>query len=198
MWIGTSDRGLVHVHQGRTDLFERSDGLSGDFIERLFEDREGDIWVAALDGLDRFRDLAVPTISVTQGLSNATVESVLAARDGSVWLGALDGLNRWDNGRVTVYHKGNGLPDDAIIFQDFRDRIWVPTRCGVAFLENGRFTPVSSVPSGVQFQHLVRSSATYNIRGMTARKNLRAVNSYSRLALSVPAQHDQRDPEQVR
>jgi len=183
-----------------TDLFERSDGLSGDFIERLFEDREGDIWVATLDGLDRFRDLAVPTISVTQGLSNATVESVLAARDGSVWLGALDGLNRWDNGRVTVYHKGTGLPDDAIesIFHDFRDRIWVATRRGVAFLENGRFTPVSSVPSGVQFQHLVRSSATYNIRGMTARKNLRAVNSYSRLALSVPAQHDQRDPEQVR
>jgi hypothetical protein len=45
---------------------------------------EGDIWVATLDGLDRFRDLAVPTISVKQGLSNATVESVLAARDGSV------------------------------------------------------------------------------------------------------------------
>ena len=43
LWIGTSDRGLVHVHQGRTDVFERSDGLSGDFIERLFEDREGDI-----------------------------------------------------------------------------------------------------------------------------------------------------------
>ena len=152
LWIGTSDRGLVHVHRGGTDVFERSDGLSGDFIERLFEDREGDIWVATLDGLDRFRDLAVPTISVKQGLSNATVESVLAARDGSVWLGTLDGLNRWDNGRVTVYHKGNGLPDDAIesLFQDFRDRIWVATRRGLAFLENGRFTPVGSVPGGVQ------------------------------------------------
>ena len=32
LWIGTTDRGLLHVHQGRTDVFAQSDGLSGDFI----------------------------------------------------------------------------------------------------------------------------------------------------------------------
>jgi ligand-binding sensor domain-containing protein len=52
LWIGTTDRGLLHVHQGRTDVFAQSDGLSGDFIRTLFEDREGNIWVAATDGLD--------------------------------------------------------------------------------------------------------------------------------------------------
>jgi len=150
-WIGTTDRGVVHVHQGRTDAFQRSDGLSADFIKKFFEDREGNIWVATLDGLDRFRNLAVPTISVKQGLSNATVESVLASRDGSVWLGTTDGLNRWNNGRITVYRKSSGLPDDAIqsLFQDFRGQLWVSTRRGVAFLENGRFTPVNSVPGEV-------------------------------------------------
>src|SRR3984957_11750821 len=79
LWIGTTDRGLLHVHEQRTDLFELSDGLSGDCITALFEDREGTIWVATSDGLDRFRDFAVPTISVKQGLSNAFVWSVLAA-----------------------------------------------------------------------------------------------------------------------
>lgn len=171
LWVGTENRGLVHVHQGRMDVFGRSDGLSGDFIERIFEDREGIIWVATLDGLDRFRDLAVSTISVKQGLSNAAVQSVLVARDGSVWLGTLDGLNRWNDGQITVYKSakaitggakagtpgvreitGSGLPDDAIesLFQDFRDRMWVSTRRGVAFLENGRFTPVGPVPGGVE------------------------------------------------
>ena len=51
LWIGTQDRGLLHVHQGRTDVFARTDGLSGDHIEGLFEDREGNIWVATRDGL---------------------------------------------------------------------------------------------------------------------------------------------------
>ncbi len=48
LWIGTENRGLLHVHQGRTDLFVRSDGLTDDYVENLFEDREGNIWVATI------------------------------------------------------------------------------------------------------------------------------------------------------
>ena len=108
LWIGTADRGLLHVHQGRTDQFSRSDGLSDDYVEDLFEDREGNIWVATGDGLDRFRDFAVHTISVRQGLSN--VSSVLAAKDGSVWLGSTEGLNRWSDGQITIYRKRTAQP----------------------------------------------------------------------------------------
>ena len=105
LWIGTADRGLLHVHEGRTDEFAQSDGLSGDNILNLFEDREGNIWAATLNGLDRFREFAVPTISVKQGLSNANAWSVLAAKDGSVWLGTREGLNRWRGDQVTVYRR---------------------------------------------------------------------------------------------
>jgi signal transduction histidine kinase/ligand-binding sensor domain-containing protein len=153
LWIGTSDRGLLHVHLGRTDLFARSDGLSGDFIYSFFEDREGNIWVATRDGLDRFRDFAVPTISVTQGLSNASVVSVLAATDGSVWLGTQDGLNRWNGGQTTIYRKQGGLPGDSVdsLFQDDRGRIWASALRGVAYFENGRFIQVGGVPGGVVY-----------------------------------------------
>ncbi len=105
LWIGTFDRGILHVHQGRTDVFAQSDGLSGNAVESLFEDREGNIWVATTAGLDCFREYAIPTISVKQGLSSPLVVCVLAARDGSVWLGTSDGLNRWKDGQVTVYRK---------------------------------------------------------------------------------------------
>ena len=64
LWIGTHERGLIHVHHGRTDVFTKSDGLSGDIICSLFEDREGNVWVATTRGLDRFRELPVTTISV--------------------------------------------------------------------------------------------------------------------------------------
>ena len=73
LWIGTVDKGLLHVHPGRTDRLCAADGLSGDPVSCLFEDREGNIWVATLDGLDRFRDFAVPTISVQQGLSSQSL-----------------------------------------------------------------------------------------------------------------------------
>ena len=48
LWIGTHGQSLLHVHQGRTDVFTQSDGLSGEWVTNLFEDREGDIWVATL------------------------------------------------------------------------------------------------------------------------------------------------------
>jgi len=107
LWIGTIDTGLLHVHQGRMDAFVESDGLSGNSVQSLFEDREGNIWVGTTSGFDRFREYAIPTISVKQGLSNPVVLCVLAARDGSVWLGTRDGLNRWKNGQVTIYRKAN-------------------------------------------------------------------------------------------
>jgi len=110
LWIGALvDSGLLHLHEGKADLFNRNDGLSGQSVLSFLEDREGNIWVATGDGLDKFRDFAIPTFSIQQGLSSGGVFSVLAARDGSLWLGTSDGLNRWDKGQITVYRKGGVL-----------------------------------------------------------------------------------------
>src|SRR5262249_14350547 len=139
-----------HVHEGRTDVYTQANGLSGDFVARLFEDREGSIWVATKNGLDRFCDRSVRTMSTNQGLPSAAPWSVLAARDGSVWVGTLDGLSRWHGGQVTTYRVDKGLPDDGVgsLFEDDGGRLWVSTLRGVAYFENGRFRPVRGAPQG--------------------------------------------------
>src|SRR5271157_2425987 len=150
LWIGTVERGLIHVHQGRTDVFTRADGLSGNVILSLFEDREGNVWVASTGGLDRFRELPVATISVKQGLSSDATQAVLAATDGSIWIGAHEGLTRWKNGQTTTFGKASGLPDDALqsLFQDDSGRIWVSTGHGLAYFKDGRFVAVNALPGG--------------------------------------------------
>src|SRR5262245_35325823 len=155
LWIGTQERGLVHVHEGRVDAFAQVDGLSGDVVGALLEDREGNLWVATTDGLDRFRNPAVVTFSAKQGVSGPGVSSVLAARDGSVWLGNPGGLNRWVGGRMTTPRTGSGTLDGKLdglspncLFQDARGRIWVSTQRGIGYLEDERFTPVRGVPGG--------------------------------------------------
>lgn len=169
MWIGSLDQGLLHVYKGKIDRFTQNDGLSGNTVSSIFEDREGNIWVATLSGLDRFRDLAVTTISTKQGLSNNYVRSVLATRDGSVWIGTLNGLNRWKDGEITIYRRNqsqvaagaasasfvrevidNGLPGNDVqsLFQDDLDRVWVATIEGLAYFEDGKFTPIKAVVKG--------------------------------------------------
>jgi signal transduction histidine kinase/ligand-binding sensor domain-containing protein len=148
LWIGTNDLGILHVHQGRTDVFSRSEGLSGESIASLFEDREGNVWAATNGGLDRFREFAISTVSVSQGLSSANTWSVVAARDGSVWMGTRNGLSRWKDGRITNFGKANGLPRDPAqsLFQDDAGRVWLSSNRELGYMENGVFVPATVVP----------------------------------------------------
>jgi ligand-binding sensor domain-containing protein len=159
LWGGTLGGGIVHVHQGRTDLFSQADGLTGDRVLHLFEDREGSIWVATASGLDRFREFPVATSATKQGVP--TLSAVLAARDGTIWLSAPDGLSRLSTGQVAFYSdgggparagvpniRGTGVPDHVqSLFQDSRGRIWVSAAKGVGYLENDRFV-LTNAPGG--------------------------------------------------
>jgi len=177
LWVGTLQRGLMRVDQGKTSRFAETEGLSSDHILTLFEDHEKNIWVGTENGVDRFHEPPVPSISTKQGLSSPSIWTVLVARDNSAWLSTLDGLNRWKAGAVTVYRSGTrenirarriqgavpprpeqvvtekndpGLPDDRVgsLYEDENGRIWVSTPGGIARFEHGRFVTVKEVPGG--------------------------------------------------
>ena len=146
LWIGMGGQGLLHAYKGHVDRYTRTDGLSGDVVINLFEDREGNIWVATDRGLDRFRALPVVTLSKREGLSQDTARSVFASKDGSVWIGTDHGLNRVREGSVTVYDTGNGLPSNVIyaLTEDHGGTLWAGTRYGLAYFRNGRFHSLDS------------------------------------------------------
>jgi ligand-binding sensor domain-containing protein/signal transduction histidine kinase len=154
LWVAGYGRGLLHIHQGKTDVFTLPDGLTGNGVSSLFEDREGNIWAATMNGLDRFRDFAVTTVSVKQGLSSDNVSSVLADKDGSVWLATHEGLDRWSHGQVKIVPTGSAKGGGSLngdfpnsLFQDTRGRVWVTTLSGSGYLEKGRFISTNGVPA---------------------------------------------------
>src|SRR5271165_3328738 len=193
LWIGTHERGLIHVHQGRADVFKKSDGLSGDIICSLFEDREGNIWVSTSGGLDRFRELPVTTVSVKQGLSSDRTTSVLAATDGSIWVAAHDGLTRWKIGRTTIFRKANGLPDDTIqsLFQDDRGRIWVFTNHGLAYFTDGKFVAVNGIPSDEVYCITGDKSGNLWLSGNKGLSHMRDGRLVENFSWSVMGRHQQ-------
>jgi ligand-binding sensor domain-containing protein/signal transduction histidine kinase len=142
VWIGTQHDGVIYTHDGVTTRFTRADGLSGDFVTALLEDREDNIWVATLNGLDRFRRLAISTITTKQGLSTDTVMSVFGSRDGSVWVGTVRGLNRWRNGVISQLSRHGGVEESVgSIFEDSLGRLWAAWRNSVAYTRRGAFSP---------------------------------------------------------
>jgi ligand-binding sensor domain-containing protein len=50
LWVGTLDQGTYSIQGNKVDHFRGSDGLSGDAVSGLFQDREGNIWIVNPEG----------------------------------------------------------------------------------------------------------------------------------------------------
>ncbi len=169
LWVGTSGQGLCRFNRviGRCRMFRHSTGdpssISNDTVDRLLIDREGILWVATADGLDRFDP-------VTQGFtiyrdqssmdSAAQMISMVEDQDGRLWLASLgSGLLRFDRrtgrlrpfgGRSGSGGGGNALDDTSTqyvtaVHIDRRHRLWVGTFNGLDRIDplTGRTTRYS-------------------------------------------------------
>src|SRR5271170_6990390 len=143
LWIGTLNQGIYRIQGDQVDHFRSSDGLSGDAVSDLFQDREGNIWIATSRGIDNFHDLRVASFSTRQGLSTDQVNSVLASRDGTVWIGnySLDILR---SGKITSIQPGNGLPGGEMtsLLEDRAGRLWVGVDQELWVYEQNKFRKI--------------------------------------------------------
>src|SRR5476651_722416 len=145
LWVGTYDRGVYRIHGDIVDHFDRTNGLSGDFVKDLAEDREGNLWVVTTEGVDRFADTLVASVSVAEGLCSAEASSVVASRDGSIWTGGDGALTRLHDSGVTCFRRGRELPGSQVtsLFEDHAGRLWVGLDQGLWVYEGGRFLQVT-------------------------------------------------------
>ena len=158
LWIGTQSSGLYRVHDGHADHYDRSDGLSGNEINSIHEDREGNLWVATDRGLDMFRDTPVVTYSTIEGLAATDLHSVLPLRDGTVWVGSEEGLSVIDGKGIRAIEPPRGIRGKLVggLLEDSAGRLWVGAGQTLMRYEGGRFSPIS----GVDGRPLARSETT--------------------------------------
>jgi signal transduction histidine kinase/ligand-binding sensor domain-containing protein len=144
LWIGTESMGLYHVHDGIADHYSNAEGLSGNQVASIYEDKEGNLWVATDRGVDLFRDTAVVTFSTNEGLIGANVHSILALSNGSVWVGNAGALDVIHAGGISAIAAGQGLPghDVAAMFEDSTGRIWLGIDNTVMTYKLGRFVEI--------------------------------------------------------
>ena len=148
LWLGTADYGLLHLHEGRWDTFSTADGLSGDNILDLFEDREGNVWVSTSRGLDQFRAVAAASQSDREGPKGRS-RSVLSARDGSLWTATTTGVYQQPPGSPDVWKLRRPLLSGvSSLFEDRAGRIWAPSNVGVQYFDGERFVDPEGIPDG--------------------------------------------------
>jgi ligand-binding sensor domain-containing protein/serine phosphatase RsbU (regulator of sigma subunit) len=151
-WIGT--RYGLHSLKGSkiTSYYHNpldSTSISSNQVNDVLECRDGFIWVATVDGLNRFdretgnffhyrKDPEKGRFS----LSNNHLTSLLEDSNGNLWIGSVAGLNRFfkKTGSFIVFSEMEGLPNNLIysLLDDDEGCIWISTNHGIA-----RFDPSS-------------------------------------------------------
>lgn len=145
LWIGTLNDGLYRLHAGRAEHYRSADGLSGNAVNQIFEDREGVIWVATSHGIDNFRDLRVLTLSTAEGLTSDIISGLAVANDGSVWLGNANGLDIVQSGRIKSIGQAQGLPGKQVtsLLEGEHGQWWIGVDQGIFRYYDGHFTEIT-------------------------------------------------------
>ena len=144
LWVGTENDGVYRICGGVADHYGVSDGLSGNGVVNLFEDREGNIWVATDGGLDMFRDTALISYTTRQGVSERGLHSVMALRNGAVWIGtggALDILREQD-GTAAIFDRKLSGQGVGPLLEDDRGVVWLGVESALMRFRNDRFLEI--------------------------------------------------------
>lgn len=141
LWVGTIGNGLFRIRGKVVEHYGRTEGLSGDNVHAVFEDREGILWVTTANGIDSFRDPSVTTFSAADGLGEDEAVGVLASRDGSIWVANNGSLDHIVNGSVRSIRQANGLPGEQVtaMLEDRAGNLWIAVGNGLYIFKYGRF-----------------------------------------------------------
>jgi signal transduction histidine kinase/ligand-binding sensor domain-containing protein len=155
LWMASGGlHGLSRKSDNLIETLTDSDGLASNDVRTLLEDRDGDIWIGTIAGLQRlhvgiFSTYTMPTAG-TGGRSQP--DSVFEQKNGgAIWEGTVEnGIARFQRGDWRLFGRAEGLPPGQV--RGFFENGDMP---GVAVSDYGifawtghRFRKLPSIPHG--------------------------------------------------
>ena len=135
--------------------FTTEDGLAGNVVRQIIQDREGHLWICTHSGVSRYDGKTFTTFGIEDGLAAMGAESILQDREGNLWFGTWGGVSRYNLGSEagtgpeaspgqawTTFTMEDGLASNRVwsIIQDRSGNIWFGTFAGVSRFDGENFT----------------------------------------------------------
>lgn len=112
LWIQPVPDGIAESFQH----FDTEDGLSNNIVYSTYQDRDGFIWVATENGLNRFDGYEFKkfyhSAEDSTSLSSNIVRSFVEDEQGNLWIGTFNGLNLYDR-KTESFIRYFDLPDSS-------------------------------------------------------------------------------------
>lgn len=137
----TGSSGEAHARPG-TPSAASDTGQISQYIRRIFEDRDGELWFGTTtDGAVRYDGEALTYFNARNGLGSDWVSSIAQDLHGDLWFGTRDGIARYDGQHFTRYTTADGLTDSHVhcLLIDHQGWLWAATEGGVSCFDGERF-----------------------------------------------------------
>lgn len=139
----STDTGGVFRFDGQT--FKQSterNGLPGNYIHCVEEDRDGNVWAGGLNGLVRLFRPKVLSLGTRQGLKGGITQSLAEGGDGRVWIGTDHGLSLFhhDAFETSPYAASVGKHPVYGLLEEEDGTLWVATKGAGLFRFQGSVT----------------------------------------------------------
>jgi diguanylate cyclase (GGDEF)-like protein/PAS domain S-box-containing protein len=139
LWLGTLS-GLLKLDPATGNLIrfhydpKDSNSISNDQIRDILIARDGDVWIATHDGINRLQatdeGYKVQRLTQAQGIPGNTVYALLQDDDGNIWFSGNAGIGRLNptSGAIITYNEAEGLQDlefnGGVKWQDPDGELW--------------------------------------------------------------------------
>lgn len=130
-WMGTDGGGVARFDGAKFNILTTVDGLSDNMIRSLYEDRNGNIWIGTIKGLNVYDGVKIRQITEEDGFTGSSVLKITQSEDGTIWAATNDeglfGITLSDSLEIQNFSRNEGLSIYMIldIFENKDKRLWL-------------------------------------------------------------------------
>lgn len=180
-------------HSSDLEVFTEANGLTGDYVHCVLQDREGNVWFGTTGGLDRFRQTPVVSVALQPisyrgalpipSLHSFTTSALAVGDDGALWAAGLGPQVLLQVQNEKIVKQLRDQPVDCA-YRDPNGVIWLATPSSVLRIDHERPHTIGSKPDAAPYKYhdAVRLGQGVTLRQLTlpAAGGI-AVNPHSRV-----------------
>jgi ligand-binding sensor domain-containing protein/signal transduction histidine kinase len=147
LWIGTEGRGAYRQVGSRMIQYSTKEGLTNNFVRAFLQGRDGSVWIATDEGVNRWRPEGITTYQMRDGLCYFSTRSMLEDRNGDIWIGTDRGVSRLHGDHFVSDGATEALKNEKIwaLHEDSDGGLWFGTRtAGLYRWRSGKLTHYTS------------------------------------------------------
>ncbi len=88
-WFGSIGSGVYYYDGKSFTNFTTRDGLAGNSVTCIYEDKTGNVWFGTGGGASRYDGKSFRNFTTKDGLTNNSVNSIMEDKTGKLWIGTI-------------------------------------------------------------------------------------------------------------